>query len=370
MSHLAEVYAKDLGVKIGKPFFKPHFFPILEDQYITVHTDNGVQAKHYDYWDEALLLVKQAAPHIKIIQIGSGKEPEIKKADKFIKTTSIKQSAYIIDKALVHVGIDSSPVHVASHLNTPIVAIYAHTYASTCDPLWGDKSKQVIIESDRDGEKPSFSVKEQDKKINKINPEQIANAILKQLGLQELKFETLFIGPLYKQQILEIIPDNAYDIKSDNIVVRFDLLHEEDNISEILKKNIIAVRTSKPISENLIKNPRIKVVQYVSDSFDEDFVKLLVKLGKEFNLICTSKENLSAQRFKFFDFGISYYNEKEKIENKKKNLSLDKFSYSSNKKVLKNKTIHPSMYAANDLKNLDDFYLDLDYVFVYTLNNE
>jgi len=36
MSHLVEVYAKDLGVKIGEPHFKPHFFPLLEENYITI----------------------------------------------------------------------------------------------------------------------------------------------------------------------------------------------------------------------------------------------------------------------------------------------------------------------------------------------
>ena len=29
MTHIAEVYAKDLGVKVGKPHIQDHFYPIV-----------------------------------------------------------------------------------------------------------------------------------------------------------------------------------------------------------------------------------------------------------------------------------------------------------------------------------------------------
>jgi len=370
MSHLAEVYAKDLGVKIGNPICKPHFFPVVDENYITIHTDDNVQSKHYEYWEEVLTLVKKAAPDIKFIQIGSGKEPSIKNADKFIKTTSIKQSAYIIKNALMHVGIDSSPVHIASHLNKPIVCVYAHTYASTCDPLWGEKDDHIIIESDRDGEKPSFSLKEQDKNINKINPEEIANAILVKLGFEAINLKTLFLGRLYKQKSLDVIPDHPYDITSHNISIRLDLLHNEENIIPLLQKNHVSIRTSKPIDQKILKHKNIKYVQYIADSFDDEFVNNAIKFGKTLNLYCTSKENLDKERAKFFDLSIGFYSRSEKIKSQKKKLTLDKFSYSSNRKVLKNKKIHPSMYSVNNSENLDDFYLDLDHMFVYTMNHE
>ena len=39
MSHIAEVYAKDLGVEIGRPYITDHFFPGLPDKYITKITE-------------------------------------------------------------------------------------------------------------------------------------------------------------------------------------------------------------------------------------------------------------------------------------------------------------------------------------------
>jgi hypothetical protein len=76
MSHLSEVYAKDLGVRIGEPIFEPHFYPVLEEDYITIHNDKKVPAKSYDYWEEVIIIVKKVFPEIKFLQIGSGKEPK------------------------------------------------------------------------------------------------------------------------------------------------------------------------------------------------------------------------------------------------------------------------------------------------------
>ena len=44
MSHIAEVYAKDLGVKIGKPVITEHFFPGLPNIYITIQSSNKMNA--------------------------------------------------------------------------------------------------------------------------------------------------------------------------------------------------------------------------------------------------------------------------------------------------------------------------------------
>ena len=114
MSHLAEEYAKCCGVKIGKPILKPHYFPVLYDKYITIHNDRKVQAKAYDMWPDVIQILKPYLGDIKIIQIGAQGEETIQGVDKHIPTASLKQSSYIIDKGLGHLGIDSVPVHIAS----------------------------------------------------------------------------------------------------------------------------------------------------------------------------------------------------------------------------------------------------------------
>jgi len=370
MSHLAEVYAKDLGVRIGKPVFKTHFFPITHTNYITLHTDNSVQSKQYDYWEEVITMIKKAAPKLKILQIGSGKEPRVQNTDDFIKTNSIKQSAYIIQNGLLHMGIDSSPVHIASLLNKPIVAIYAHTYARTCDPLWGDKENITLIESHRDGDKPSFSTKESDKKINKIEPEEIANSVLNQLGFKGVNIKTLFMGNLYKKKVIDVVPDHPYDLKEGGLCIRLDIEHNEDNAKGLIENNVCAIICGKPIDESLLCNKNIQRIAYISKSFNEDFVNKLIKYGKKFDLLCTDEENISDERVKYFDQSIATYNTSKIIEKNKKIIELEDFSYSSYKKVIKNKKSYASHYAANNNEDLDDFYLDLQNMFVYHLAHE
>jgi len=372
MSHLAEVYAKDLGVKIGTPVFLPHFYPIVEENYITIHTDNKVDSKHYDYWEEVINIVKTKYEDVKFIQIGSGKEPKIKNVYKFIETKSIKQSAFLIKNALMHVGIDSCPVHIASHLDTPIVAIYGHTYAKTCDPLWGSKEKQTIIESDRNGNKPSFSLKEFPKTINMIKPEVIANSILEKLGKEKSERKTLFIGDRYKEQLVHVIPDKKYSLSKANIVLRLDLLHNEENCLHFFNNNKISIMTKKPVSDEILKSKNINNISYFADKFDEDFVKRVKKHGVALRLICTKKKYLSDQRVKFIDDLILLIEEHKKISNNKKRVSLkkNKFKAKSCSVYLKNGEAYGSLYAANGEENLNDIFVDLDSLMIYKESHE
>lgn len=372
MSHLAEVYAKDLGVRIGEPIFKPHFFPVLESDYITIHTDNKVPSKEYDYWEEVILIVKKTCPKIKFIQIGSGKEPIIKNADRFAKTNSIKQSAYIIKNGIMHVGTDSLPVHIASSFKKKIVSIYSHTYSATCNPIWGDPEDSITIESRRDGRKPSFSLKESPKTINQIEPEQIADAILKNLNEASSGRETLFIGSNYKNKITHIIPDKKYDCVNKNIIIRLDLLHNEDNISHLFSQNKVSIITKKPLREETISQKNIQVINYFSDNFSEDFVELVKQKGISLNLICTKKKNLSEQRLKFFDYKVSLFSKRDKIKKSKKLVDLKNknFKIKSYGLYYKNGIAHSSLYEANKGENINDIFLDLEHLMIYTDRDE
>lgn len=372
MSHLVEVYAKDLGVKIGKPIFNPHFYPILEENYITIHTDNKIPSKHYDYWEEVVLLVKKEAPEINFIQIGTGNEPEIKTVDNFVKTNSIKQSAYIIQKSIMHVGIDSMPVHIASSFNKKIVSIYSHTYASTCGPVWSDTDLVTIIESDRNGDKPSFSLKEDPKSINLIKPEQISNAILKNLGKNLSKRKTLHLGSKYKTPIIQIIPDEKYSCSGKNVVIRLDLIHNEDNVLHLFSGNKVSIMTDRPLSDEILSQENITSIHYFSRVFSKKFIGKVKKMGIKLNLFCTNEKSLSEQRFKFFDEKISLFKKKDLIKNNKKTLKLkeEDFKIKSYNIYYKNGEAHTSLYEANGKKNLNDIFLDLDYLMIYKEANE
>jgi len=369
MSHLAEEYAKSCGVKIGKPVLNPHYFPVLYDKYITIHNDKKVQAKEYDMWVDVIELLKTHLGDIKIIQVGAKGEKTIDGVDAHMPTETLKQSAYIIKNSLGHVGIDSVPIHIASALDKPVVGIYAHTYADTCSPLWNDKTKAITIESDRGGKKPSFSLEENPKTINFIKPEEIAQAVLDVLEIDEkVVHETIFIGGNCKSDFYEVIPIKCTNIVSDNIDVRMDYAHNEEVLNYILQRNKVEVTTTKPINENLIRSKKIKKIIYKAESFDVEFLNLVKEVGVPIITICTSSKNLPEERSKNFDQLINYLDTQAIIENNKKKINVDDFNtikIKSNKKIVCGDDIYPSYFDLNERKNLDHFYLDLEFFRVY-----
>ena len=374
MSHLAEEYAKSCGVKIGKPILKPHYYPVVHEKYITIHNDKKVQAKEYDMWDDVISLLKPNLGDIKIIQIGAYGEQTIDGVHQHLPTNTLKQSAHIIENALAHVGIDSVPIHIASALDRPVVGIYAHTYASTCEPLWNDKSNAITIESDRGGRKPSFSLEEHPKTINFIKPEQIAQAVLDVLNIDKtIKHKTLFIGSNYKSSFVEVVPSQKTDISSQLIDVRMDYCHNESVLAGILNNNEVEVTISKPIQLGFLSSGKIKKIVYKSEEFDSDFLAALKSSGIPHALVCTSGENLSTERKKNFDYLINYLNLKDLIKHNKEKSKMDNLNgikIKSGKKVVCGNKVYDSFYDLNDRKNSDHFYIDLEFFMVYTEEDE
>jgi hypothetical protein len=376
MSHLVEEYAKSCGVKIGIPKINPHFFPVVEDRYITIHNDKKVESKEYSYWPQVIELIKPilSKKNIKIIQIGSSGEATINGVDKHIVTNTLKQCSFIIKNSLAHVGIDSVPVHIASAFDKPIVSIYSHTYAATCKPYWNKKSKTICIESHRGGNKPSFSIKESIQTINFIYPEKIANSLLEVLDINEkINFETILIGERFNQKFLDVIPSKKTLIFNETINVRMDHCHNEDVLEDLLLRNNVEITTNKIINDRILNSKKIRCINYIADEFDVDFVKKIKKLGINHILLCSKEENLSDERKKLFDFQINSFNQKEIIESNKlklKNVDLNKVKFYSNKKIICGDQVYDSLFEFYNRKNDDNFFIDLDWFYVYNENYE
>jgi len=374
MSHLAEEYAKSCGVKIGKPVLKTHYFPILEDRYITIHNDKKVQSKEYNLWTDVLSLLKPELGDIKVIQIGAAGEETIEGVDKHIPTNTLKQCSYIISNSLGHVGIDSVPVHIASALDKPVVGIYSHTYANTCSPLWNEKSKAIVIESDRGGKKPSFSLEENPKTINFIKPEKIAQSVLDVLGIdKKIKHKTIFIGNNYTSSFVEIIPTQNTTVRASHIDVRMDYAHNEQVLENIIKNNKVEVTLSKPINLKFLYSGKINKIIYKADSFDSTFLNEIKKSSIPHVVICTSSKNLADERAKNFDFLINYLDVEGLIKINKNKLGeedFDKLKIYSNKQVVCGDKVFTSFFELNSRKNLDHFYLDLEFFRLYTEADE
>ena len=367
MSHIAEVYAKDLGVKVGKPQIQDHFFPVTYDKYITFHADTEIQSKQYDYWDICLFLIKPKLEEFgyKIIQVGGPKAEPVNGVDQVLTACSYRQSNYIIKNSKLHLGIDSLPVHVASTYDKPIVALYSHTYKETCSPYWSDPNKVELISPDFSKIKPSFATQELQKRINEIKPEVVAQAVLDKLGIDhKIDFKTVRAGKNFVFPIVEIKPDFfAYsrELHNKGINIRSDLHFDFNNIlnwGRMCPANLILDRHLD--DEQLWQIKRcVKQIIFKLDDLEKDYLEFFKKIKKlKINLIISTKTKdiLSDLRLKYFDFNVTLESETEDISE----IISEKTRYLSKKQFITKQSVYKSHFSAILLDNSDKFVLNDD----------
>lgn len=347
MSHLIEEYAKNLGCKISKPYLVDHFYPIPFDKYITFHTnDEKVQSKHYDYWPTVFSLIGEylSSEGIKIVQIGGPKDPLFTQCDLDTRGATFKQMSYIISKSIFHFGIDSLPMHMASHHDKKMVCLFSNLFPSNANPIWNKKNKYKLLSPDFSKIKPSFSFFENPKRINEIKPESVAIEILSLLNIDNSlsSYETLNIGRHFNNSIIEAIPNSPPpDGFTPKSVVNLRCDYGIDPKSFIgWTKFRVNLMCSKKINLNLIRQLKQNIVAmtlFLEDGdFDEDYFYALDSIGVKYSLICRGKEKLPSIRFKFFDFNIEEYKRIVKKDLDFGEKICDNTFYHSNKILISN----------------------------------
>jgi len=379
MSHIAEVYAKDLGVKIGKPELTEHYFPICFKKYITFQNPIKMQAQQYDYWDIVFDLVK---PHlnkkgIKVVQVGGPQEKAGKHVDHFIPT-SFKQMNYVIKNAMMHVGVDSLPGHVASAYDIPSVILHFNLLKENSKPLWNKKSKCISIEPNFDKYKPSYMMEENPKRINDINPEDIAQNILNQLNIDaKIEFKTIRKGAVFQNLSLEIVPDFfgfSDSLKGKNINLRADLHYDLNNIVNWGKHYQLCLFLKQeipPDALSFIKNNVKQIVFKLNDlEYDyTNFFKFIKKNKINLILLTENEDNISELRLKYFDFPV--IPEPKPKEEDVKSLITDNTKFCSNKSfVSKGETFYSESSAkrldkTNSFKYSEDSLKEIESLYLY-----
>lgn len=366
--HLLQQYSLASASKISKPFILDKFFPTNFDKYITVHTTSKL-SKSYSYFQEVINIIKPILDkeNIQIIQIGAKEDNKIRGIIDLCGATNINQTAYLIKNSLLHLGVDSFPIHFADYYNIPIVGLYSNNYIDCVRGYFGDRNKQILLEPEvrKQGIKPSFSLEEPyPKQIDSINSETIAQSVLKLLNLPyTYPYKTLFIGSLFNQQILEGIPNQTVDLKplgaDSNFVMRMDILFNEEFLFNQLKSTKCLIYTDQPINKDLIRaaKPQIQEVIYELNEHNSwpDYIEFLQELGVKFTLLSySSEEIINKLKLDYFDYGIIHKRNQDppkEIEN----IDKEKIYYKTNRYILSNQKIYTSLAALKENRPVPNF---------------
>jgi len=347
--HLIETYALSSASKIDKPFVYTTYFPLPVEKYITFQAQSKFNSKNYDYWQVVVNILFPVLEKngIKIVQVGGPTEFGYQYVMDIRGRTNFGQLAYVIQNSILHFGPDSLGIHFASLFDKPIVGLYSCSPSSISGPYFGTVERQVVFDAYKNVKngKPSYAAEENPKSINTIKPEEIANAILKLLGIDyKIPFVTEHIGEKYGNQVLrELIPNFNFNLGNPDVLVevRMDILFDEKILVQQLSINKCVIVTNKPVSVNLLKQfkPRIHAIIYeIDDNDDPSFMDTIKGAGIPSVMISyLSEEKVREKKLKYYEFGnINIIPPvKEEIINKLKPILPDLF-FQANKIMASN----------------------------------
>lgn len=323
---LLELYSLGTGLKIDEPYIYKAFYPLPFTKYVTLHASSGMEAKCYSFWEDVVEIIKPVLDKldIRIVQLGGPKDERLKGCVHLNGQLSMAQTAYVLSNSLFHMSNDTFSAHVAGYFRLPQVAIYGSTSIANHSPYLYNKEKATFIESHRDGKSPSFATQESPKTVDFINPEDIANPVLKEFGSKTTR-DSLFFGDFYPVHIVEQIPDFVMspDRLANGIInIRMDYLFDENILAQTLYTRKVNILSSKPIDIKILKSFKHNINKFsfdVMDDRDLQWVKDAKHAGINLDLQTKEKDpvKLADLRLKFFDFEITQENlrPKEQLDN-------------------------------------------------------
>jgi hypothetical protein len=254
-------------------------------------------------------------------------------------------------------------MHYASFNNVPVVALFGDSYAACCDAYWSSPENKTNIEAPWKV-KPSFNAVDKYDSINKIPPEDIANAIIKKFAPDKsIPLKSLFIGDYYHNPVFELVPDFFEPISGmldKHWFMRLDYLDSFSYVETWCEHlSSFSFFADKMIPHTFIKKVRdkLKSISFLVDEnsvISHDYLNYVGSLGIAVNLLVKDASILPAVRNKYFDFNVQVYIRADKSVLKDKKITFNKSAFHSNKTILSRGKKYPSTYHWKKGKNILD----------------
>ena len=186
--HILETYALLSGCKISKCSIhtSPIELPNKKLNYITFHPHSTKgDNKQYSYWHVVLDLLHKNTKfntEYTIIQIGEANDTTYDVNSYYLGKTSVHSLAYLIQHSSLHLGYDSFPVHLASHFDIKLVALYSY-FVKTCGPYFSTPENIRLFQPDYSKIKPTFGYHDPNRLIDTICSSSVYNAVIELLEI-------------------------------------------------------------------------------------------------------------------------------------------------------------------------------------------
>lgn len=380
MSHILEEYAKNLGVLISKPIVSEHFFPILNKKYITLFCDNKIQSKQYLYYNIVIDILRPflKRENIDIIQIDSDGQA-VKGVNSSISGLSFRQNAYVISKAIMHIGVDNIYSHYASSKKIPIVNIFGNVYPQVTNGYWSKPHEKRDIPAPW-SVKPCLNLVDPKSEINLIKPELIAQSIVDLFRSGgKINFKTLNIGSNFLNNILEVVPTqfNHLNIsKNDIIAIRADYGYDEDVFLSYCQNYQFVLITDQLITPVIFEKIKHNcksisiILNSKTETVSEELLEALAFYKIHFRILTEKEECLRDIRNNHFNVEVLLKNEKKervKTISKKSLFFSSKTIIKDGKQYLSKAHLDADEESSQSNKIIDSdvFWNESDFFYIY-----
>ena len=164
------------------------------------------------------------------------------------------------------------------------------------------------------------------KTINQISAEKVAQSIFDLLGIAvKIPYERVHIGKNYNDINIQNVPSSVARINHAHfnehpLIVRMDVEHNEEILSEQLKHSVCVICSTKPIDRSIIMNYKQRIqnfVYYLDDDHDKDFVEFLRSNAVSHSLLTRQGDKkLEKLKLEYLDYGFIFqkYVDEEGLE--------------------------------------------------------
>lgn len=386
--NISQKISIELGAQTSCPVIDTFFMPLKNDKYIIIDGRSKYDFGVYDYFNDVVDLIYPKLKYLGIDVFYFCNENMQKiSCDRCFINLNKKQEAYLISKAKLVVGCENYFLYLAASLGVYSIGLYSVYSPQNTQPFW-NKDKQIVLESHREGNLPSYgTLRETPKTVNFISPFEVAKNVLNTLNIENdlHKYELAYLGENYKQKIVEIVPDFTSDerfLVGASVNLRLDYVNYLSGavLQYWLSNRRANIITDKDINIAILEKFRQNIISItitVSDHISEAFLQQCKQKGFAVKLFCNNSEKLKSYRFKFLDWQIyKDYNEEKKLKNYPLIASSSKFvsskvifskgnQYSCRAAMLLNKPLDKS--GESVILN-EEFEKELEYFKIYNIH--